>query len=69
VSRRNPPSGEGLTRQQKSRCALLLTRPGWHGAYHTGHRKCVTAAKRTEAARRNELTPHERRRQARTVTP
>ena len=52
---------EPLTKQQLQRCAQLLTRPGWHGEYHTGHRKCIAAAKRAEARSRDEKTLPERR--------
>ena len=55
-------STEGLTTQHRQTCALLLTRPGWHGEYHPGHRKCVRAVKRREAMKRDEKTRLERRR-------
>lgn len=45
-----------LTKQQAHRCAQLLTRPGWHGKYHTGHLRCVKALKRYEANERNGAT-------------
>jgi hypothetical protein len=54
-----------LTRQRLDRCAQLQTRPGWHGAYHRGHRRCVRAVKFTEANLRNDRTRPERRRKAR----
>lgn len=60
-----PVDAERLTKQQPQRCAQLLTRPGWHGSYHTGHRKCIAAAKRAEARQRDEKTQPERRRAAR----
>jgi hypothetical protein len=59
-------TAERLTTKQMPRnCGQLLTRPGWHGEYHTGHRKCVAAAKRAEAEARDEKTRPERHRAAR----
>ena len=60
-----PVDTERLTQRLARNCAQLTTRPGWHGEYHTGHRKCIAAAKRAEARRRDEKTRPERRRAAR----
>jgi hypothetical protein len=34
-------------------CPLALDRTGYHGKYHRGHRRCIRAAKRREALKRN----------------
>jgi hypothetical protein len=55
------PAGEQVialtTHMKKSRCAALLTRPGFHGPCHEGHMACVRAIKRREADGRNGLLP------------